>query len=511
MRVAILFNQPILAPDHPDAAQEHGVLEAVDAIDRVLVGRGEDVHRLAVGGNAIRVVDLPRYLASSSPDVVVNLCEGVDGDSARESYLTGLLELAGVPYTGSGPDALALVHHKARTSWLLSGCGVSTAASVWVRRGSDVDREGIAKLVALGPVIVKPAAEDASLGIHQANVVTTVAAALDKVDELRTRFGDVLVERFIDGREFNLGVVALPLPVALAPAEILFQRDAGWAIVSYEAKWHEGSAADRATPAHCPAKVTPELGDALTGIALAAFAATGCRDYARVDVRVDRDGQPFVLEVNGNPDLTPTAGLARALAASGMSYDDFIVKLVEVAAARGPRRSRPPSAVSRRPSGLELRALREDDRKPLVDMTRATGVFRDDEVEVADELLGDALARGALSDYRVIVVDRDGLVCGFSCHGQVPMTDATYDLYWIVVSPELHGRGVGGFLLGAVEEDVRRAGGRWVIAETSSTPVYAATRRFYETHGYAPVGDVPDFYRLGDGRVTYGRRVDRAR
>ena len=240
--------------------------------------------------------------------------------------MAGILELLGLPYTGSGPECLALVRHKARTKWLLQGAGVSTAAFLLLNAAEKaVPREAVERLLALGPLIVKPAAEDASLGLSTDSVVTDLAALERQTDSIRSRYGDVLIEQFIAGREFNVGIIALPEPQALPLAEIDFQaagtRPQKWQIVTYDAKWSPDSDEDRATPVRCPAEVEPDLADRLRQAALAAFRLTGCRDYARVDLRVDSQGRAFVLEVNGNPDIGPQAGLARALRASGMDYD----------------------------------------------------------------------------------------------------------------------------------------------------------------------------------------------
>jgi D-alanine-D-alanine ligase len=334
LEVLVLYNQPLLASDHPDWTSEAGVLESVEAVSAALERHGHRARRLALG---LTLDELLAALAGDSrPDVVFNLCEGFAGAAAGEPFVAGFLELMQTPYTGSPPDCLALVRQKARTKWLLHGAGLPTPAFHLVTRDGAIPRETIEPDLRRGALIVKPAGEDASLGIGPASVVQDYASLARQVEDVRQRYGDVLVEQFIAGREFNVGVIAVPEPQVLPLAEIEFAPGAalGHAVVTYDAKWTSQSDDYVSTPVRCPAEVEPALADELRRVALAAFQLTGCRDYGRVDLRVDAAGRPFILEVNANPDLAPTAGLARAVAAAGIAYDDFVVRMVETAHGR---------------------------------------------------------------------------------------------------------------------------------------------------------------------------------
>jgi D-alanine-D-alanine ligase len=240
-----------------------------------------------------------------------------------------------LPYTGSPVEALALARDKARTKHLLAGAGLPTPEFQVVAVGGHASPTMIARLAA-GPLFVKPASEDASLGIGPESVVSTAAALAERVADIHQRYGAALVERFIDGREFNTSVIALPDPRILPLAEVNFNREAsgGWGIVTYDAKWTPESAAWSGTPVTCPADVDEPLAARLREVSLAAFKLVGCRDYARVDLRVDAAGEPFILEVNANPDIAPTAGFARSLAAGGISYGDFCEQLIATTFAR---------------------------------------------------------------------------------------------------------------------------------------------------------------------------------
>ena len=327
-KVAVLYNDPILPPDHPDSASEADVATVARAVAEALGRQGFDAWPLPASPPIGKVLG---KLANPAPDVVFNLIEGFDGSSLGEARVTGLLELLRLAYTGCPPEAQALCHSKARTKALLKGLGLPTATFAVVRSGEPIPRwDGP------WPVLLKPEAEDASLGIDQSSVVRTAEAMVEGVARLRVRHGrDVMVESYLPGREFNVGVLALPGPEALPVAEIVYEvSDGAWPILTYAAKWDVGSLEDLRSRPRCPAEVEPKLRTLLSGLAVEAFRATGCLDYARVDFRLDADGSPMILEVNPNPDVSPGAGWARALQASGRDYEATLAGLVVQAARR---------------------------------------------------------------------------------------------------------------------------------------------------------------------------------
>jgi len=160
-------------------------------------------------------------------------------------------------------------------------------------------------------------------------------------------------------------------------------------------------------------------------------------------------------------------------------------------------------------SDIDLRDLRPEDRPAVERILREVGVFRETEVTIGLELVDETLNPGPSTDYRWTIAERAGRVAGFACFGPVPLTVGTYDLYWIAVEPQSQGSPVAARLDEAVTVEVRMKGGRWLLAETSSTPEYGRTHRFYERQGYDLVGRIPDFYRPGDDRLTFGKRLDR--
>jgi D-alanine-D-alanine ligase len=334
LKVILLYNEPTLAADDPDAASEAGVLESVEAV----------VASLEQGNHSAIPVGLPSAPALAAEvvlrlepaDVVFNLFEGFGGVGHGEAEVAGLVELCGHALTGSPPECLSLVRNKARTKWLLTGAGVPTPEFQLVSADQEAGRVALQTLLDRGPVIVKPAHEDASLGIGAESVVETFERLEEQLAIVHARYGAALVEQFIVGREFNAAVLALPEPEVLPLSEIEFGPAfaPNRQVVTYAAKWASESEACLQTPVRCPAEVAPELAAEIRGVALAAFRLTGCRDYARVDMRVDELGRVFVLEINGNPDISPTAGFARALGAAGIGYDRFIDRLVRNAQLR---------------------------------------------------------------------------------------------------------------------------------------------------------------------------------
>jgi D-alanine-D-alanine ligase len=263
-------------------------------------------------------------------DVLVNLCEGFRGVSQLEANVAAALELLEMPFTGNSSRTLALCQDKYKTKAVLNALGLPTAKARLLTAPEDVDGLRF-------PLIVKPNAEDASLGVHADSVVRDQDGLRRQVDRLLKAYEQpVLVEEFIDGREFNVAVMDNHSLQALPVSEIDFSGMPASAprICSYEAKWFEDHEFYVHTVPICPARIADETRAQLQAAALGAFRATGCRDYARVDFRMDGEGNPAILEVNPNPDISLNAGYARALKAHGLDYKLFWGQIIENALRR---------------------------------------------------------------------------------------------------------------------------------------------------------------------------------
>lgn len=159
---------------------------------------------------------------------------------------------------------------------------------------------------------------------------------------------------------------------------------------------------------------------------------------------------------------------------------------------------------------MRIRTLCSRDRTDLVRLIRGVAEFTEAEKTCAVELVDIALSNDEQRDYvfRITTDERDAAV-GYACYGPTPMTDATFDLYWIAVSTTERGRGVGRGLLAGVEEELRIGGARHLIVETGSNPAYAKTRAFYEAAGYGVAARIPDYYKVGDDLIIYRKVLAR--
>lgn len=322
-RVLVVYNHSpyLIKGELRDMLAEQGVLACAEAVSRALAERCE-VCSVAIHAD----VEIALASYSSSEWTIFNLGEGVQGRLFEEARIAWALEAMGYRLTGSGGLALARSIHKAHAKQLFERAGVPTPP--W-----RIFRNALEAEDSLGfPVIVKPVAEDGSLGIGPDAVAHTPAALRERVDYIGTHYRQAaLVERFIEGREFNVSVWGEP-PELLPLAEIDFRdfADPFERIVSFDAKWDEGSFAYHHTPVMCPANVSPRLAARISNAARSAWDAIGCAGYARVDIRVDDQEQPYVVEVNCNPDLSPEAGFYQAARGAGLSYEDMIWRIARM-------------------------------------------------------------------------------------------------------------------------------------------------------------------------------------
>lgn len=326
--VPILYNQPTLPLDHPDAESERSIVD-------IAVGIGE-----ILGAAGFRTMPLPlkrdpmvlwEALKKRKPAVVFNLFEGNLEDAATESYVASLLQWKGVPFTGSPMHTLELARAKHLTKQILRGAGLPTADFFVV---SELP---VIHCPLEWPVIVKAALQDASVGLAQDSVCTNQEQLEARVEYMLQTYGPpVMVEEFISGREFNVALIELPDLQCLPVAEIIFEGDKEryWPILTYTGKWRPGTEEYDQSPPKCPAEITARLSGRLCTIASEAYRLLGCRDYARIDFRVRPNGKPLILEVNPNPDISENAGFVRCLGAADITYAEFIVRLVEHALAR---------------------------------------------------------------------------------------------------------------------------------------------------------------------------------
>ena len=265
--------------------------------------------------------DLPRVLAEADVDLIFNIAEGVEGRN-REAQVPALCELLGIPYTGSDSATLAIALDKALGKKVLLQHDILTPKF----QVMESHRERLSPDMKF-PMIVKPNAEGSSKGIGSTSVVDNEEELRDKVKELIERYRQpALVEEYIAGREFTVGLLGDKRPRVLPPMEIKFkQADETRPVYDYAVKqeW------EKYVYYECPAKLTESEQKAMEKIARATFWALDCRDVARVDMRMDADGRIYVLEVNPLPGLTPDySDLVLIAKACGMEYDQLIAEIM---------------------------------------------------------------------------------------------------------------------------------------------------------------------------------------
>src|SRR3989441_1112115 len=315
VKVVILFD-----PGAEDWTPEdiRGVMKAVDEIGAIFASMGHEIRKVGVRH------DMRWFQVARRADLVFNLCEGVHGKSEWEEHVVGTLEFAGIPITGASLWTLAACRRKPIANALLQQAGLPIPR--WtVAQGKIEDDFPL-------PAIVKPAAEDASAGLDRGSVVSDRKSLRARLAAMTEQFDEVLVQEYIGGREFNVGFVGnRVLPIA----EIDFSRmpEGAWPILTYAGKWELGSADDLGSAPVCPAGIPQKLADRLIRIAELAWRTMQGKGYGRVDLRVDDQGRPWVLEVNPNPDLNDDAGLSRMAKVAGWDYAELVRRIAEVDAA----------------------------------------------------------------------------------------------------------------------------------------------------------------------------------
>jgi len=349
MKVAIIYNDP-----HPEVHLESSfrnvelnfepyfdICAATDphegyrAIADGLIEAGYDAYILNLKDSYQTFLD---DYNTNKPDVVFNLVEIFHDQSYLEMSFASLLELMQIPYTGASPIALGTCQKKIFTKGILQSIGVNTPRFFMITDPSEIININLNF-----PVIIKPASEDASVGIENESVVYDYEKMRARIEYVLRKYKqNVLVEEYIDGRELNVAVMGDRIIKVLPISEIDFSSMPGHLhnIVSYQAKWDPMHEAYHKTIPICPAELPLRVERKAKRIALKAFRALGCRDYARIDMRLSANNELFVLEVNPNPDLTEDAGFMRSADAEGIPFTAALKKIVDLTWSRHIRNTR---------------------------------------------------------------------------------------------------------------------------------------------------------------------------
>lgn len=329
-RIVVAYNRDF---EGAEADPENKAREDVENVADHLVGV-LDSHKLEVTTLGVHddVAATLAAIRAATPDVVFNLCESICGDSRFEPLLPMLLEKDGIAFTGSGSFALSLALHKHKAKEILRARGVPTPAAVLI---SDPTKPVNLPF----PLIVKPSREDASVGIYSESVVWSADALAVRIAHIVAQYRQpALVEQYIDGREIYVSLLGRPD----APPEILPLYEIDFSelpadrprIVSFEGKWVETSV-EYAGTKPVPCSLDGAVWERVASAARGAFEALELRDYGRVDIRLAADGIPYVIDVNPNCDLSHEAGgFARAARAGALTYDDVVLRILDLALRR---------------------------------------------------------------------------------------------------------------------------------------------------------------------------------
>ena len=301
----------------------------VRQVARTLRKLGHRVSVLGVHGDVKRLI---AGLSRRKPDLVFNLMEMFGDNVFGDIPVTGLLDLLGVDYTGSGPGELYLSQDKGLTKRLLAFEDILYPRFAVFSRETGFETGGNLRM----PLFVKPLRSDASLGIGGKSLVQDWTGLIDRVSAIRKELDDAaLAEEFIDGREFYVGVVGNSQPKALPPVEIDFTGfpEGVPKVMDSKAKWDERSKEYKGTRSVL-AQLPDELRARLQKVAVDAYRALRVRDYGRVDLRLTDTGDIYVLEVNASCYLEKDSEFAMAAGAAGLDYPRLIERIVDLALAR---------------------------------------------------------------------------------------------------------------------------------------------------------------------------------
>lgn len=336
VKVAILHS-PLGVGDYASLPGDADVaMDDTDLVEPVAQACRKNGHEPTI----IPVDDDPSatLLSVRDADVVFNLVETIHRDTRYTAAVAWLLDWAGIPFTGATPEALTLGLDKPQTKAVLAASGIRVPSGC-VLFAPDDPLGDVAY-----PVIVKPSREDASSGIDAGSVLHDEAALRERARLIMDVFRQpVLVEEFIPGREIMTSVIGGANSLTVLPMQSI--DFSGYPegtphILTFTAKWRPDSAEARGARLHFDSDLPPSVTARVEQIVLAAWRLLGFRHYGRIDVRLDADLEPCIIEANPNPDLVPTECLAQSALKAGISYDELIGTIIDLAVTDGVCRGR---------------------------------------------------------------------------------------------------------------------------------------------------------------------------
>ncbi|MEE4165874.1 MAG: hypothetical protein V2I35_07740 [Desulfocapsaceae bacterium] len=325
-RIGLIHNQPI-PQGEANWESSADVMAQVEAIETCLVELGYTTVRIPFTRDLGLFV---RQIEEAQMFMAFNLCESVDDNPQFAGHPAAVLELLNIPFSGSPAATLMATTDKHLVKLVLHSAGLNTPKS-FLFSGS----EPVCFSHMRFPVILKPQFQDASIGIDQESVITEPGELQAALEEFFATYGPIVIEEYIDGREFNISLIGSDNPEVMPVAEIDFSGfpDDLFKIVGYRAKWEPESIEYQQSKRTFP-KLPPSLAANMAAVALQCYQLFSLRDYGRVDLRLDQNGKIYVLEINTNPCLSPDAGFPAAVQRSGLDYSAMVEKIVSFGKAR---------------------------------------------------------------------------------------------------------------------------------------------------------------------------------
>lgn len=327
MKIAIIYNrdsQAVINLFGLPNREKYG-LKTIDLITAALVEGGHQVKAFEGDKNIIHALEdfMPSVISGERPGLVFNLSYGIQG-RARYTHIPGILEMLGIPYVGSGPETHAIALDKVLTKMILLQKGLPTPKfTVLENPHFQLPLADDLKF----PLIIKPKDEAVSFGLRIVNNHEELREGVKAIYDMFK--APTLVEEYVEGREINVGLLGNDPVEALPPCEIIFSE--GEKIYTYEDKIHSSG---RRLDKDCPADLQPEVEEKVKVLAIEAFKALGCFDSARVDFRLDSEGNPHILEVNSMASLGPGGSYVYAAEKVGLDYKALVNRLIEITSLR---------------------------------------------------------------------------------------------------------------------------------------------------------------------------------
>ena len=324
--IGLVHNEPI-PEGQANWESSVDVMAQVEAIEAALVRLGYTTVRIPFTRDLGRFI---RRIEEAGISMAFNLCESVDDNPQFVAHPAAVMELMNIAISGSPAAALMSTTDKHLVKLALQAAGLNTPRSILFSGGELTNYSHLQF-----PVILKPQFQDASIGIDQESVISDPDRLPVTLREFYAMYGPIVVEEYIDGREFNISLLGTLEPRVMPVAEIDFSGfpDDLFKIVGYRAKWEPESIEYKESRRTFPALPENVITN-MAAVSAQCYQLFGLRDYGRVDLRLDQNGKIYVLEINANPCLSPDAGFPAAVQQSGLDYTAMVEKFVSFVSTR---------------------------------------------------------------------------------------------------------------------------------------------------------------------------------